>query len=58
MYLMVGTRPDVAFAIEKLSRIASCNGKEHWAAIKRVLRYVKGSMDKGLVFDKSASCAL
>jgi len=36
----------------------SCYGKEHWAAINRFLRYVKGSMDKGLVFDKSSSCVL
>jgi len=58
MYLMVATRPDLAFAIGKLRRFVSCYGKEHWAAIKRVLRYVKGSMDKGLVFDKNSSCAL
>jgi len=58
MYLMVWTRPDLAFAIGKLSRFVSCYGEEHWAAIKRVLRYVKGSMDKGLVFDKNSSCFL
>jgi len=29
MYLMVGTRPDLAFAIGKLSRFVSCYGKEH-----------------------------
>jgi len=57
-YLMVGTRPNLALAIGKLSRIVSCYGKEHWAAIKRVLRYVKGSMDKELVFDKNSSCVL
>jgi len=58
MYLMVGTRPDLAFAIGKLSWFVSCYGKEHWAAIKRVLRYVEGSMKKGLVFDKNSSCVL
>ena len=41
MYLMVGTRPDLAFAVGKLSRFVSGYGKEHWAAVKRVLRYVK-----------------
>jgi len=55
---MVGTRPDLAFAIGKLRRFVSCYGQEHWAAIKRVLRYFKGSMDKGLVFDKNSSCFL
>jgi len=56
MYLMVGMRPDLAFAIGKLSRFVSCYSKEHWAPIKRVLWYVKGSMDKGLVFDTNSSC--
>jgi len=54
MYLMVRTRPDLAFAIGKLSQFVSCYGKKHWAAIKRVLRYVKGSM----VFNKNSSCVL
>jgi len=58
MYLMVGTRPDLSFAIGKLSRFVSCYGRENCAAIKRVLRHVKGSMDKGLVFDKNSSCVL
>jgi len=58
MYLIVGTRPDLAFAMGKLSRIVSCYGEQHWAAIKRVLRYVKGSMNKSLVFDKKSSCVL
>jgi len=58
MYLMVGTRPDLAFAVGKLSRLVSCYVKEHRAAIKRVIRYVKGSMDTGLVFDKNSSCVL
>jgi len=55
MYLMVGTRPDLAFAVGKLSRFVSGYGKEHWAAVKRVLRYVKGYVDKGLVNNKAAS---
>jgi len=54
MYLMVGTRPDLAFAVGKLSRFVSGYGKEHWAAVKCVPQYVKGSVDKGLVY-KSAS---
>jgi len=58
LYLMVGTRPDLTFAIGNLSRFVSYYGKEDWAAIKRVLRNVKGSMDKGLVFDKNSSCVL
>jgi len=55
MYLMVGTRPDLDFAVGKLSRVLSGYNKEHWAAVKRVVRYAKGSVDKGVVYDKWAS---
>jgi len=58
MCLIVGSRPDLAFAIGKLRRFVSCYGKENWEAIKRVLRFVKGSMDKGLVFEKNVFCVL
>jgi len=49
MYLMGGTRPDLDFAVGKLSRVLSGYNKEHWAAVKHVARYAKGSVDKGVV---------
>ena len=33
-----------------LSHFASNPSVEHWGAVKRVFRYVRGSMDQGLVF--------
>jgi len=38
MYLMFGTRPDLAFAVEKLRRFVSDYTKDHWASVKRVLQ--------------------
>jgi len=55
MYLMVGTRPDLAVAVGKLRRFVSGYRKKHWAAVKRVLRHVTRSVDKGLVYNKYAS---
>ena len=51
MYLMIGTRPDIAFAVSKLSRYLDCAEQKHWNAVKRVLRYVKGTKDFGICFD-------
>ena len=45
MYAMLGTRPDLAFAIGLLTRFNSNPGKSHVGALKRVLRYLKGSID-------------
>ena len=45
MYAMTCTRPDKVFAIAKLSRFTSNPGPHHWMAIRRVLRYLKGTME-------------
>ena len=43
MYLMLGTRPDLAFAITFLSQFSSLPNKSHMQAAKRILRYLKGT---------------
>eukprot|EP00253_Pinus_taeda_P012446 PITA_12446 len=48
MYAMVCTRPDIAHAVGVLSRFTSKPGKEHWTAVKRVFRYLRGTSDYGL----------
>ena len=55
MYPAVSTRPDIAFSVSYLSQFNDCFAKEHWLAAKRVLRYLRGSQDKGLVFKRNGS---
>ena len=50
MYAMTSTRPDIAYAVGKLSRYSSNPGPLHWIAIRRVLRYIKGTMSHGLCY--------
>ncbi|CAM8983199.1 unnamed protein product [Rhodiola kirilowii] len=50
MYVMTSTRPDIAYAVGKLSRYTSNPSNLHWEAIKRVLKYLKGTMNYGLVY--------
>ncbi|KAL0361076.1 UNVERIFIED_CONTAM: Retrovirus-related Pol polyprotein from transposon TNT 1-94 [Sesamum radiatum] len=52
MYLMVSTRPDIAYAVSCLSRFMSNAGLPHWGALKWLLRYLNGSMDIGIIFSK------
>ncbi|PPR84446.1 hypothetical protein GOBAR_AA36262 [Gossypium barbadense] len=53
MYAMVCTRPDISHAVSVVSRYMSCPGKEHWQAVKWILRYLRGSADLCLVYDQS-----
>jgi len=43
MYLAIGTRPDIALAVQKLSQFLDCFNLTHWSAAKRVLRYLAGT---------------
>ena len=36
-----------------VSQFCSNSGLEHWKAAKRILRYIKGTMDYGINFDGS-----
>jgi hypothetical protein len=48
MYLASATRPDISFVESKLSRYMSNPGDDHWHALERVLRYLKGTMIYGI----------
>lgn len=50
MYAMLGTRPDLAYAVSIVSRYASRPNNSHWQAVKRIFRYIKGTLDLELTF--------
>jgi hypothetical protein len=50
MYAMLGTRPDLAFAVSVISRFSSNPTNAHWTAVKRVFRYIASTLGMGLVF--------
>lgn len=50
LYIAQGTRPDITFAVNTLSMYNNDPGKAHWTAAKRVLRYLKGTIDTKLAY--------
>ena len=50
MYAMLGTRPDIAYAVSVVSRYGSNLNKSHWKAVKRVFRYLRDTVNYQLVF--------
>ena len=49
MYLMLGTHPDMAFAVGYLGRFCAALTVAHWKFAKRVLRYVQGCINRGII---------
>lgn len=49
------TRPDISFVVNKVCQFLSQPTEVHWEAVKRILRYIKGTLDTGLQIRKSMS---
>ncbi len=43
MYVAIGTRPDISFAVSKLAGFLDCHRSEHWKAAINVAKYLKGT---------------
>ncbi|RVW89827.1 putative mitochondrial protein [Vitis vinifera] len=52
------TRPDIAFAVNKACQFMAKPSDVHWLAVKRILRYLKGTISLGLHFQPSTSMEL
>lgn len=48
MYLMMGTRPDLAYFLREVSQFLVNPGKPHWNAVKRGLKYLNGTRNLGI----------
>ncbi|KAH9685636.1 Integrase catalytic domain-containing protein [Citrus sinensis] len=50
MFAMICTRPDIAQSVGAASRYMANPGGEHWIAVKRILRYIRGTSDVALCY--------
>ena len=54
-YLATMTRPDISFAVSNVGKFSSQPTKEHWTAVKRIIRYLKGTQDYGLLYMRDST---
>ena len=48
MYAMIGTRPDIAYAVSAVSQYSTNPGAAHSTAVRRIFRYLAGTQTLGL----------
>ena len=58
LYAALGTRPDIAFAVTRLSQFNSDPTEEHLRYAKYVLRYLKGTKSLRICYDRSLNASL
>ena len=50
MYAMIATRPNLAFPISMASQYMARPGSKHWTVVKRIMGYLKRTLDVKLCF--------
>ena len=50
LFLSNRTRPDISFAVGKTARYSSNPSSTHWSAVKRIMRYLNGTIHLGLTY--------
>ena len=50
------TRPDISYVVGVVSRCMSNLKKSHLDAVRRILRYVEGTINFGILYKKTNNC--
>lgn len=59
LYLAMVTRPDIAYAyVNAVSQYAEIPNKQHWNAVKRIIKYIKRTINYGIKFNKTENLYL
>ena len=58
LYAAIATRPDIAYAVGVVSKFISRQTEAHLTAAKQILRYLKGTTDLAVKYQKSESGTL
>ena len=49
---MLGTRPDISYAVSRVSQYSTNPNSTHWTAVKRIFRYLAGTQHRGLYYGR------
>ena len=58
LYLSTNTRPDISFAVSQVARFSHNPKKSHATAVKMIVRYLAGTINKGVIYKKPKSFTL
>lgn len=58
MYCMLLTRPDLAYPVSEVSRFVEKPTQEHWNALKRIFKYLRGSSNCVLKYARGTEVSL
>jgi len=51
MFLALVSRSDINYAVNLVSRYCNKHNKSHWLAIKRIMKYLTGTINYGILYE-------
>jgi sugar/nucleoside kinase (ribokinase family) len=58
LHLIINTRPNIAFAVARFTQYTIKPNSQYWAALKRLIRYLKGTRTKGIIYGAQPNPAI
>ena len=55
LYLSCWTRPDITFAVSNVACFCSKPTKQYWTAVKRIMRYLRGTQNYGILYTRDCA---
>ena len=55
MFVAIVSRPDIAYAVNSVTKFLNKHGQIHWRAVKRIIAYLKGTSEFGIEFRDGGS---
>ena len=55
LYLSMGMRPDITYAVSNVARLCANPSKQHLTVVKCIVHYLKGTTGLGLLYSKDGS---
>jgi len=53
LYISQNTRPDITYSVNYLSRFQNNPNEDHYVGVKRIIRYLSGTLNCGLLYSKN-----
>ena len=54
LYLCTRTRPNITYAVCNVAKFCSKPSSDHWSAVKRIFRYLRGTTEFGILYEKQS----
>ena len=54
MFIFLLTRPDITYVVNHAAKFCENLRNIHWTAVKRIMRYLHGTLDYGLIYQRQS----